>query len=137
MAIATLADVKRLWTGDKLRAQIERGAGRGVQAAAVFLVGRLKEVLSVPAPRKLVHGRSGSYYRATVPATPGAPPRKLSGKLRANANWRMIGKTKAKVGFNLKYAKPLEKRMGHAYLAPTAKKFRSAIIRIMVPRRGR
>lgn len=139
MAIATLADVKRLWTGDKLREQIERAAGRGVQAAAIFLVARVKEVLSVPAPRRLARTPRGAYHVATTPATPGAPPRKLSGKLRASINYAMEGPMRARVGTRIKYARPLELRMNHQFLRPTAAAFRPALLRIMVPRsrRGR
>lgn len=138
MAIANLADVKRLWTGDKLRAQIERAAGRGVQAAAIFLVARVKEVLSVPAPRRIAWHRSKGVfvrsYQATTKATPGDPPRKLSGKLRASMNYAMEGTMRARVGTRIKYGRPLELRMNHQFLQPTAKKFRAVLIRIMIPR---
>lgn len=135
MAIANLADVQRLWTGENLRAQIERAAGKGVQAAAIFLVARLKEVLSVPAPRRIAWGRSKGVfvrnYVATTKATPGDPPRKLSGKLRASINYVMVGSMGYRITF-VKYAAALERR-NHAFLNPTAKKFRTALLRIMAP----
>ena len=141
MAIVTLADVKRLWAGEKLRQQIERAAGRGVQAAAIFLVARVKEILSVPAPRRIAwHQSKGVFvrsYQAKTRATPGAPPRKLSGKLRASINYAMEGPMRARVGTRIKYARPLELRMNHQFLRPTAVKFRRVLLRIMIPRRGR
>jgi hypothetical protein len=66
-----------------------RAAGRGLEAATVFLETAIKETLSVPAPRVLLTDRKGGrYYVAGYqtydPATakafflwPGAPPRKL------------------------------------------------------------
>ncbi len=141
MAIANLADVKRLWTGEKLWEQIERAAGKGVQAGAIFLVARVKEVLSVPAPRRISWGRSKGVfvrsYQATTKATPGHPPRKLSGKLRASINYAMEGPMRARVGTKIKYGRPLEMRMNHQFLRPTAAKFRRVLLRIMIPRRGR
>ncbi len=137
MAIANLADVKRIWTGDKLREQIERAAGRGVQAAAIFLVARVKEVLSVPAPRRRAKTPRGIYHVATTKATPGAPPRKLSGKLRASINYAMETSLRARVGTRIKYARPLELRMNHQFLRPTARAFRRVLLRIMIPKRGR
>lgn len=67
-----------------------REAVRRLTKAAVHVTNAMKVKLSVPAPRERVTGRDGSvYYRATVPATPGAPPRKLSGRLRASIAYRV------------------------------------------------
>ena len=68
----------------KIAAQVEVSAGRGLNAARIFLTARVKEALSVPAPRTPVREgpqegqKKGAikYYRAVTPATVGAPPRK-------------------------------------------------------------
>ena len=52
---------------------------RGLEAGANVLLNKIKQKISVPAPRKLVMSKRGDvYYRATTKAAPGAPPRKLS-----------------------------------------------------------
>lgn len=116
MAIGSLADVQAVWKGDALKQEVRRAAGRGLRAAAVFFSARVKEILSVPAPRKIVHGKTGAYYRATTPAIPGAPPRKLSGRLRASIAYE-VGTERARVGTNVIYARRHE-RGTHPFLVP-------------------
>ena len=74
-------------------------ASRGLDRARKFLEAKVKEAVSTPAPRKLVKPRDGSapYYRATTPATPGAPPRMVSGNLRDKVTSRMDGPRRALV----------------------------------------
>ena len=63
--------------------EIQALAGLGVQAAGKHLKRRVKELISIPAPRKRIRSVNGVlYYRATTPAIKGEPPRKLSGTLR-------------------------------------------------------
>ncbi|VTS05309.1 hypothetical protein [Tuwongella immobilis] len=96
-------------TPEQIAEEVERAAGRGLTAAAIFLSGRIKEVVSVPAPRKRVKTkRGGIAYRAATPATPGAPPRKLTGRLRASIGYEVAvdGKV-ARVGTNMIYARRL------------------------------
>lgn len=64
---------------EKIKKEVERAAGKGLVAATYFAVSRIKEVLSVPAPRRKLP--DGTYV-ATTPALKDAPPRKLSGLLR-------------------------------------------------------
>lgn len=79
------------WNEQRLRSDFQRSAGRGIEAAAIFLANRIREFLSVPAPRKITVGRDGvRYYRATTKATPGAPPRKLSGAMRRSVGWIIL-----------------------------------------------
>lgn len=137
MAIKTLADVQTVWNGDKVKAQIKRASGKGVLAAAVFYESRLKEILSVPAPRRTVKGRRGrntglTYYRATTPATRGAPPRKLSGELRRRQTHEVRDNGRSvRVGSNVVYAGPLEKRLNHRYMVPTLLRFKGALVAIV------
>ncbi len=104
---------------------------RALAAGAITLVGRVKETLSVPAPRSRVRSRAGVvHYRATTPATPGAPPRKLSGRLRASQGYSVSPSTlTARIGSNLIYA-GWEYR-GHPYLAPTLAAHRQEIATAM------
>ena len=92
---------------EKITQQIQRGAGKGVDAARVFLTARIKEELSIPAPRKAIRGapaggKKGPIlgYRATTRATKGAPPRKLSGRLRSSVFSRMANVLTAVIGVN-------------------------------------
>lgn len=93
---------------------------RALTAGAVLLTGRVKETLSVAAPRKRVTSRKGvRYYRATTPAVKGAPPRKLSGRLRASITYRVDADgLVARVGTGVVYARRHE--LGdHPFLVPT------------------
>ena len=86
--------------------QIQKSAGKGVQAASRFLASRLKEAVSEPAPRKAVRAapignqKKGGilYYRAATRATLGAAPRKLSGRLRTSIVALTLTPTSALVG---------------------------------------
>ena len=95
---------------ERAKKDLSRSLGAGLRAGAIFLNNRIKEVLSIPAPRKRVTSRRGiTYYRATTPATPGAPPRKLSGRLRASMTYevetRGLFDVVARVGTNVIYSK--------------------------------
>lgn len=129
----------------KIVKEVKNSAGLGLNAARLFLVARLKETLSVPAPRRLVHTPLGSYYVATTRATPLAPPRKLSGRARNSITSEMQGRWVAVVGTNVvsdpfrsrssKYPKgfpymkyhelfSMGKRAGrHKWIEPTVKKY--------------
>lgn len=85
----------------KIVKEVKNSAGLGLNAARFFLVARLKETLSVPAPRRLVRHPLGSYYVATTRATPLAPPRKLSGRARNSITSEMKGQWVAVVGTNV------------------------------------
>lgn len=142
MAIGTLADVHATWNGHALAQQVNRALGQGVHAAAAFLASRVRELVSVPAPRRRVVGRRGkvaglTYYRATTPAVPGAPPRKLSGQLRRNVTSERVDDTTARVGVPLgpvPYARRLELE-GHPYLAVALKRWEAALREIMTGQR--
>ncbi len=123
----------------RITEQVQRRAGAGVKAAAIFLAARLKETVSVPAPRKrVVSGMGDISYRATMRAVRGAPPRKLSGRLRQSITYAMfipnrgtkptaavVGvKARSLKGFN--YPKHLERR-GHPFMAPTVRRWRTEL----------
>lgn len=83
---------------ERIALQLKRGAGKGLEAAIRFLAARIKETVSVPAPKKPIRGvplpgkRLGPIlgYRATAPAIKGAPPRVLSGRLRQGVTSKML-----------------------------------------------
>lgn len=86
----------------KIEQQALKSAGKGLNAARVFLTARVREALSVPAPRTKVMKTDGSfYYRATKPAKKDEPPRKLSGRGRMSVTSSMISPTEAVVGTNV------------------------------------
>lgn len=106
---------------DQIAREVERVAGRGLLAAGTYLMGRLKEKVSVPAPRRKAYRRDGSgwYWVATTRATPGAPPRKLSGRMRAAIMVRQPSANRVQIGvFNLPYPGRHERGM-HKWLMPT------------------
>lgn len=79
--------------------EVERSAGLGLNAARMFLTSRIKEKVSEEAPRKTIKLPSGiTYYIATTAATKGAPPRKLSGRLRGSITSEMRGRYLAVIG---------------------------------------
>lgn len=138
----------------KISKQITRGSGKGLDAARVFLTARVKETLSVSAPRTAIRGqpvpgkKRGPIvgYRATTPASPGAPPRKLTGRYRSSVTSMMLNELTAIIGANARsvpsqkypggfnYPKYHEMRQPefarsgeHPAFAPTARKWRSAL----------
>jgi phage gpG-like protein len=122
-------------TSRQIGDEVKRLAGRGVAAAAYFYAARVKEVLSVPAPRRnYITRKKVKRVVASTPATPGAPPRKLTGRLRGSiATLVQDGGKRARVGTNVIYARRHE--LGtHPFLMPTLRKHLKDIQRII---RGR
>lgn len=122
----------------QIQAEATRLAGRGLYAAGIYLNARVKENLSIAAPRVIVRSGAGSrrpgatYYRATTPATKGAPPRKLSGALRAS--YRVVRSSDGftvRVGSSMVYARPLETWMDHPVLIPTLRAELSRLAQIV------
>jgi hypothetical protein len=88
-------------------------------AAGAMCVTELKHVLSVPAPTRVA--KSGRRY-ATTPATPGAPPRKVTGIGRAAVTFLIDPAALAcRVGLKLHYMRKheLSERHPHKWLHPT------------------
>lgn len=141
-----------------IAAQLKRGAGKGVEAAVRFLAARVKETVSVPAPKVAVRGspvpgkKLGPIlgYRATTKAIKGAPPRVLSGRLRQGVTTRMLTPTIGLVGVHARslptpnnpggfnYPKHHEAGSGgglgdglHPFLKPTAEKYHAELKQIV------
>ena len=111
-------------TAAEIDAEVQRNVGAGIRTATLFLANRVKEVISVPAPRErhvtgLRSKNPGTVvYRATTPAAKGAAIRKLSGRARASIGSEMVSETAGRVGTNIEYAPPNE--LGdHPFLMPT------------------
>jgi hypothetical protein len=111
----------------KIASQIRAGAGKGLNTFRTFLTARIKEELSVPAPRRRVISRKGvTYYVATTPAIPNAPPRKLSGTLRMRVYSKMLSKTRALIAAPTVYSRRLEldKKHPHKFFEPVFRRHR-------------
>lgn len=104
----------------KIRREVILSAGKGLDYARVFLAARLKETMSVSAPRKRVTPAGGGipYYRATTPATVGAPIRKVSGKAQQSVTSLMVSPVKAVVGVNAKSEKGFNYPKFHEIATP-------------------
>lgn len=121
----------------RLAEEVERAAGKGIGAAGIFLAARVKEEVSVPAPRrKYTPPGGGVHWVATTPATAGAAPRKLSGRLRGSVHSQQVSRTEAVVSVDAKsdqgfgYPGHLEEH-GHPFLAPTAEKHKDDLAKIV------
>jgi hypothetical protein len=131
-----------LKTPEQILEEVNRLEGRGLAAAAHFLANRIREELSVPAPRVRVLGRRGKmagvmYYRATTRAIPLAPPRKLSWRLRASIVVEFSKDMKrVRVGINVIYSRRLEQgfppgKNVHPYLRTVLTRYRAQLERIL------
>ena len=100
----------------------------GMNAAMRVLKNEVVELMTAatsanPPKRRRVVSRTGAiYYRARVPAIPGAPPRKLSGQLiqKIGINVEVVNQgtgqdIMGKAGSNQVYARRLQYE-GHPYL---------------------
>ncbi len=126
--IGSLSDVDVIWNSKEVSDEATRLLMRGIDAASVFLVSRVKELISVPAPRRFVKPRKGGarYVVAATPATPGAPPRKLTGRLRADVRWQRMDANTNRVGVTVIYGGRLE-RIGHPYLSVAFARFQGEL----------
>ena len=104
--------------GDELAAEIRANAVRSLVRTAIEATNDLKKIVSVPAPRK-VSKTTGRVYAATK-ATPGAPPRKLTGRGRAGIAYKVDkDELVATVGVNVFYMPIQEFKLNHKWVQPT------------------
>lgn len=133
MALTPEQKMKAL--AEKIKAQVLKSAGKGLNALRVFLTARIKEEMSVPAPRKKL---PGGGYRATTAAIPHAPIRKLSGRARSSLTSILISPTEVWIGTNVvgakgfKYPKYHETRNPsqpgsgmHQFIKPVLKRYKA------------
>jgi len=124
----------------KIKEEVKRAKGAGMRKASFFIRARIKEAISVPAPRR--RSVNGRYY-ATTPATPGAPIRKLSGNARRSVTTRYDKRSitvsvnaKSDTGFS--YPRYHEERLAgqpdsgqHPFVRPTIEKYEQEILTII------
>jgi hypothetical protein len=130
----------------KIRAEVIRGAGRGLNTARIFLAARVKETMNVAAPKVRVIPRGGGlpYYRVTTPATAGAPIRKVTGRAQGSVGSRMTSEISAEItvnarsnrGFNYpmfhELKSPGSVRSGqHLFIAPTVERYAEDVATIV------
>lgn len=128
---------------ERIARQLERGAGKGVEAAVRFLAARIKETVSVPAPKRAIRGvrlpgkRLGPIvgYRATTAAIKGAPPRVVTNKLRSGVTHKMLTPHVGLVGVHAR-SLPSKRYPGgfnyprhhelndHPFILPTVRRYR-------------
>ena len=116
------------WTVDALE-RVQQAALKCVVRACIACVNDLKVTVSVPAPRRMAK-RSGRIYAATK-ATPGAPPRKLTGRGRAAIAYRIDkAELTGYVGNNVVYM-PYWEFHNHAWVKPTMDRNREKYQRLL------
>ncbi len=115
------------WTENAIE-RLRKEAVLRLTRVCIATVNDLKVVVSVPAPRRIA--ASGRVYAATK-ATPGAPPRKLTGRGRASLSYRVdpISLTGI-VGTNVVYM-GVHERHDHKFVAPTLAANRTMYERIL------
>ncbi len=135
--MSTPNEQKMILLAARIQAQLVKNLNKGLNNARVFLTSRIKEEVSVPAPRKRAKDREGNiYYRATTRATPGAPPRKLSGKLRMSITSLMLTNRKAVIGVKARSPKganypAILEHGSHPFMVPTYRKWKKEIVQIV------
>ncbi len=102
------------WHGDAAMAHVRRNAVRFLTRAAIEVERRAKELLSVAGSGRSSVGRgAGGRFRSVqgpvTRSSPGEPPRKQTGRLRASVT-REIDEANlsAAVGTNVEYGRHLE-----------------------------
>lgn len=105
-------------------------AGNGLEAGLHYLCRQVKKTLGTPA----VYQRSslGRFTSRPVPATPGAPPRRISGHLQRSFKVKMSkAKMVGTIRSDIVYASPLETWMNHPYFAKTLKREQAKMAKVM------
>ena len=109
------------WT-EELMEKVKADAVKALTRTAIACTNDLKQIVSTPAPRK-VSKKTGRVYAATK-ATPGAPPRKLTGRGRTSLAYKVAKDAlEASVGTNVIYMRKHEKNADgsaglHQYVEP-------------------
>lgn len=109
------------WRTAGFTRELREVAGNGLESGLNYLCRQVKKTLNTPA----VYQRSslGRFTSTPVPATPGAPPRRITGNLQRSFKVKMSkAKMVGSIVSNLVYASPLETWMNHPYFAKTIKR---------------
>lgn len=113
------------WNGPRYRAALVKAVNRRLSTASIHLASRIKADVSQPGTLRSSGGRDGkgrflskTVYNFTHSA-PGNPPYKQTGRLRSSIAWEVVtegGRTRGRVGTNVKYARALDQ--GYKGLKP-------------------
>ena len=123
--------VKRRSNAGVVKAGLLKMASNRLRAAAQHFNAKVKVKLSVAAPKRRVRGRSGAfYYVATTKATPGAPPRLITGHLRRSTETEMVNSLVYRVHNYAIYGRKHEVE-NHKYLTPTLREELPTLRRIV------
>ncbi|KKN45136.1 hypothetical protein LCGC14_0685890 [marine sediment metagenome] len=115
-----------IWHGPSVKFKIKEGMQRNLMAAAIFVVGKVKQSLATAGPTKT---------NPHTPASgPGEPPHRRTGTLSRSITHEVTAAT-ARVGTNIKYGKFLEtgtsKMAARPYLRPGVYKNQREIKKIL------
>ncbi len=100
---------------DQIIARAEARCDQAFGTIAALMTDNIFQILSVQAPLVVYGGR----IYASVAATPGAPPRRVTGNLQAHVGFEKIGVADWVFGIRstVVYARPLESWMNHAFFS--------------------
>jgi hypothetical protein len=115
-------------TPEQITDDIQRAASVRLVEAGYFLKDQIQEMIGVQAP---YHITASGEYVADEPATPGAPPRRLSGDLVESGFVRQVSDSQVQVVFSRPYAGWLEFETTHVYMRRAAEENATAIGRII------
>jgi hypothetical protein len=97
-------------TPEQITDDIQRAASVRLVEAGYFLKDQIQEMIGVQAP---YHITASGEYVADEPATPGAPPRRLSGDLVESGFVRQVSDSQVQVVFSRPYAGCGRERYSH------------------------
>jgi hypothetical protein len=118
---------------ERIADNIRRGAGKGIEAAGMFLASRVRDALNVSAPKRRL---PGGGYVVTQRATPGAPMRKVTGVARRSVYSQLLASSTRKliavVGMNARSPKGFNyprhwEYNGHPVLKPMSERYADAL----------
>ena len=128
------------WDDRGQRERFEKLLARNAEKAGQFLVGRVKQTLS---KGQVVYRTSGARggrrrLRSAERASPGAPPRVLTGRLRQSVDFKVVRRPNVvavMIGAFTKYARRLELgyprgHAAHPYLRPTIERSKKGLVRV-------
>lgn len=103
-------------TPEQIMAALNANVDHALGSAALYFALKLRETVGVQA--MLVPGSSPPI--AMFPASPGAPPRRVSGRLQGAVAVRHLSEGVWQVGvYGVLYARTLEDAINHRFIEPT------------------
>ena len=115
-----------IWNAAEIEKKVEDQLQQNIVRAAIHLKNAMQATLNVQAPRRL----SGRRWVATTAASPGAPPRRVSGFGRGSVSFRIDVPGRKASLVAVGYLVRLETR-GHPWIQPTLEKEAGALAKLM------